>query len=307
MKKIAFIFPGQGAQVMGMGQEIIEHDEDSRSIFDRANNILDFDLQEICFSNNDKLHTTAYTQPALLTVSIAILKTIEKLNIKPDYVAGLSLGEYTALVANGAMNFEDAVMLVRKRGILMEEASNNNNGSMAAVMGSDEATINKVLRQVEGVVEIANYNSHKQIVIAGESDALKEACIKLEELNIRVIPINVSGAFHTDLMMDAANKLEAYSKKINYNDFHIPYVTNVTGEIAINKDEISDLLVKQVTSSVKWVQCISTMIDQGVETFVEIGPSNVLAGLMKKIDRSKKVFSVSDLKSLNMLKEYRGF
>lgn len=306
MNKIAFIFPGQGAQYIGMGKEIIENNVQSKAIFDIAKEALDFDLEDVCFNSEEKLNITEYTQPAILTISIAILQAVEALGIFPDYVGGLSLGEYTALVANRSIDFRDAVLLVRKRGQYMEEAALNTKGTMAVVIGSDINLIKEICNQTEGIVDIANYNSNTQSVIAGEAFAVERASKILLEKNFRVIPLKVSGAFHSPLMNDAANKLEIALDKTKIKSFTIPYVTNVTGEIIKTNDPVKDLLVKQVKKPVKWESCIYSLIEEGVDTFIEIGPGKTLTGLIKKIDRSKKAFNVEDIKSLNHLKNTLG-
>lgn len=303
MGKIAFVFPGQGAQYVGMGKEIIEYYPESKAVFEEAKKVLDFDLEELCFSENDKIHITEYTQPALLAVSIAILKAVEGLGIKPSYVAGLSLGEYSALVANGALNYIDAVELVRKRGQFMEEAAKTTRGSMAAVLGSDAATIEAVCKEVGGVVGIANYNSPSQIVIAGELDSLALAKEKLSGMNIKVIDLSVSGAFHSPLMEAAGNRLEKVLDQIEVHSFDVPYATNVTGKIVESPEDVKSLLVKQVVASVRWEECVKTLISEGVDTFVEIGPGKTLTGLIKKIDRSVKAVNVEDIQTLNKLKD----
>ncbi|PKM51118.1 MAG: [acyl-carrier-protein] S-malonyltransferase [Firmicutes bacterium HGW-Firmicutes-7] len=303
MNKIAFIFPGQGAQYVGMGKEIVNSNKESKEVFDYANNILDFDLEEICFSEQEKIHNTEYTQPALLATSIAILKAVEAFGIKPDYVAGLSLGEYSALVANGCIDFEDAVYLVRKRGQFMEEAARKTQGTMAAVIGADKATIEEECKKAKGIVSVANYNSPAQIVIAGEVQAVSEVSAKLIEKGIRVIPLKVSGAFHSQLMKEAANKLEDVLNDIDIKPFNTPYATNVSGEIMYTCEGVKDLLIEQVMSSVKWEDCINSLIAQGVDTFVEIGPGKTLSGLVKKIDRSKKVLNIEDISSLQKSRE----
>jgi [acyl-carrier-protein] S-malonyltransferase len=304
MKKLAFVFPGQGAQYIGMGKEFIEKDLESKQIFEKANNLLDFNLNEICFTENEKIHITAYTQPALLTVCIAILEAVKKTGVKASCVAGLSLGEYTALVANGALDFETAIDLVRKRGIYMEEAAINTKGTMAAVIGSNKEIIKNICDETEGYVDIANYNSPKQIVISGEIDAVNRVMNKLNELKIKVIPLKVSGAFHSNLMEEAAEKLEKYLSEVAFNDFTIPYYSNVTGQKVTDKTNIKTLLTRQVQESVRWEDNVKAMIEDGVDTFVEIGPSKTLAGLIKKIDRSKKVINIEDYEGLNHLKMY---
>lgn len=302
MSKIAFVFPGQGAQCVGMGKEIIENFEVSRSIYNKAKDVLDFDLDEICFTEQEKINITEYTQPALLTISVAILKAVEEMGIKPDFVAGLSLGEYTALVANGAMDFQTAVKVVRKRGKFMEEAAAKTKGTMAAIMGSDQATIENICKSIDGIVSIANYNSPSQIVIAGEIPAVEEAGKKLAEQGAKVIPLKVSGAFHSLLMEEASQRLEHVLEEVVLNPFEIAYTTNVTGGLISTVNDIKALLVQQVKDSVRWEACIRTLITEGVDTFVEIGPGKTLSGLIKKIDRSIRIYNVEDINSLNKLK-----
>lgn len=304
MSKVAFIFPGQGAQCAFMGKEIVDNFKESKKVFDQANDVLDFDLYDLCFSENDMINDTAYTQPALLAVSIAILKVVESLGLKADYTAGLSLGEYSALVASGVIDFEEAIRIVRKRGQFMQAAAKITSGGMAAILGSNKEAILEVLNQVDGYVAIANYNSPKQIVIAGEKEAVLATYPLFEAAKIKAIPLNVSGAFHCDLMAGAADELAEVLETANYNEANIPYLTNVTGKVVEDIESVKDLLVTQVKSSVLWEECVKTMIDEGVETFIEIGPGKTLAGLLKKIDRKKKVINVSDLASLEKLKLY---
>lgn len=302
MNKIAFIFPGQGAQYIGMGKEIIDNIKVSKEIFEIADNALDFDLDEICNTEQELINNTAYTQPALLAISIAILKAVEEIGVKPDFVAGLSLGEYTALVANGALDFQEAVQLVRKRGMYMEEAAQATKGSMAAIMGGTREQIETICNEVNGIVSIANYNSPSQIVIAGETDAVEEAGQRLQNESLRVIPLKVSGAFHSELMDSAAQKLKKDIDTISFSDFSIPYTANINAEIITDKNIIGRLLVEQVKGSVRWEDCVNILIKQGVETFVEIGPGKTLSGLIKKIDRKKKVINIETLEDLNKLK-----
>lgn len=301
MGKIAFIFPGQGAQVVGMGKDIYEQYEISQSVFDTADDILSFKVSDICFTENELIHRTDYTQAALLTTSIALLRAIESKGIKADYTAGLSLGEYSALVANKSLSFEDAVTLVRKRGMYMEEAAQASVGTMAAIVGSDESTIREVLASVEGYADIANFNNAKQIVISGEKAAILKAVEVFTEKGIRAIPLQVSGAFHSNLMASAAKKLGEALKDLEINEATIPHFSNVTGQIVTDKSEVKTLLEKQVVSSVRWEENVKNMMDLGVDLFVEIGPGQTLKGIIKKIDRKVKVVNVSDSESLNQL------
>lgn len=303
MNKTAFVFPGQGAQYLGMGGDIIQNYPNSKRLFAEANEALDFDLIDLCNNDGININNTAYTQPALLAVSICILEAVRELNIKPDYVAGLSLGEYTALVANNSIRYIDAIKLVRKRGIFMEEAAEKTKGGMAAIIGSNISTIEKVCKEVDGILEIANYNSSKQIVIAGEIKALTEGMNIITEMGIKVIPLKVSGAFHSSLMKEASMKLASEIDNVKINKPEVPYVTNVTAEIINDSDRIKELLVKQVMSSVRWEESITRLIEKGVDTFIEIGPSKTLSGLIKKIDRTKKVINVENIETLNKLKD----
>ena len=304
MGKIAFVFPGQGAQVVGMGKSITDNYPESMEIIDRADAVLDFDLKALCFEENNEINITEFTQPALLAVSVAILKAVETLGLKADYVAGLSLGEYTALVANGALDFEEAVDLVRKRGQFMEAAAKKTKGSMSAIMGSSREANVEACRQAGGAVSVANYNSPAQIVIAGEVEALKRAGEILAGQGAKVIPLTVSGAFHSALMANAAQNLKTVLADKTIHPFTVPYVTNVTGGLVTEGSGIKDLLVEQVQGSVYWEDCVRTLIEQGVDTFVEIGPGKTLAGLIKKIDRSKKVINVDNMEGILALKAF---
>lgn len=299
MSKIGFIFPGQGAQVLDMGKDIIEKHRGAKEVFDKANALLDFDLYELCFTENDLLNDTAYTQPALLTVSMALYEGLKEAGIKADYVAGLSLGEYSALVASNVFSLEDGVRLVRERGKLMQEAAHKTQGGMAAIIGSSKDEIEAILDKVEGYVTIANYNSPKQIVVAGSLEALEEAYPLFETAKIKAIPLVVSGAFHSELMAYAAEGLAHVLEPIKQNKAETPYFTNVTGDLVVDEEKIKDLLVRQVKASVKWEDCVTNMIKAGVDTFVEIGPGKTLAGLIKKIDRKVTVLNVSDAESLS--------
>ncbi|PKM57604.1 MAG: [acyl-carrier-protein] S-malonyltransferase [Firmicutes bacterium HGW-Firmicutes-3] len=304
MGKIAFIFPGQGAQHVGMGQEIISNYVESKKVFDQANDLLDFDLYELCNTENTQINDTAYTQVALLSVSIATLKVIEYMGVKADYLAGLSLGEYSALVASGLLSFDEAIDIVRKRGQYMQESALETDGGMAAIIGSNQEAILEVFNQVEGYLTIANYNSSKQIVIAGERDALNKSYPIFEAAKIKVIPLNVSGAFHSELMAGAAEKLRPKLESVTFNEYKTPYLSNVTGKVVTDTSHIKNLLITQVKSPVLWENNILEMIELGVDTFIEIGPGNTLAGLIKKIDRKKKVISVNGIDGLEELKTF---
>ena len=295
----AFIFPGQGAQVVGMGKDFYEKYEESREIFDKASELLGFDMKELCFENEKDINITEYTQPALLTVSVAILRVLEQKGIRPDVCAGLSLGEYCAMVASEVMSFEDAIKTVRQRGILMQEAVPLGVGAMCAVLGLDGETVNKVCQGVDDVY-VANYNCPGQIVISGKAEAVEQAAGLLKEAGAkRCMMLNVSGPFHSPLLREAGDKLAEVLKDVKLNDgFTIPYVTNVTAEYVNTTEEIRELLRKQVSSSVMWQQSVENMIAKGVDTFVEIGPGKTLAGFMKRINKEVRMVNIGSVEDL---------
>lgn len=305
--RIAFIFSGQGSQYVGMGKELYDNYPVCRDVFDRANEILQFDIKNMIFNGNrGDLDITENTQPAILTTSIAILRILSEKGIHPEMVAGLSLGEYSALVASDSIDFESALKLVRKRGQLMQEAVPSGLGAMAAVIGLNEDIIKSNLESIsnKGIVEIANYNTPNQIVIGGEKEAVELAEIYLKEAGARrVIPLKVSGPFHTSMLDEASKKLALHLNGTIFNEPKVKVITNVTGDFIKNKDEIKSLLEKQVKLSVKWSNTIEKMIDEGIDTFIEIGPSKTLSSFVKEISRGKKakvnIFNVEDLSSLN--------
>lgn len=292
MSKIAFTFPGQGAQVIGMGKDFYENHEGSKEIFERASEITGINIPKLCFEENDNLNITEYTQVAILTTSIAILEAFKDYNIKPSACAGLSLGEYSALVASGILDFSEACHIVRQRGILMQEAVPTGIGAMAAVLALEASKIEEICEKIEGV-EIANYNCPGQIVISGEKKAVEEAGkLFLETGAKRVIMLNVSGPFHSSMLKEAGTKLGKLLEPILLHKPHTPYVTNVTGEYVKETGQIKELLERQVYSSVRWQQGIETMIAEGVDTFIEIGPGKTLSAFVKKIDSTKKIVNI---------------
>ena len=304
MSKIAFIFPGQGAQKAGMGKDFYEETSTGREVFDRASELLGFSMPELCFTENDRLDITEYTQAAMVTTSIAMMKVLmEETGIRPDVAAGLSLGEYCALYAAGVMSADDAITTVRQRGILMQEAVPVGVGAMAAVLAMAAEKIEEVLKDIPDVW-IANYNCPGQIVISGKKEAVELACEKLKEAGAkRTVMLNVSGPFHSGMLAEAGEKLGEFLENVEISDPQIPYVANVTASYVTDKDEVKSLLARQVSSSVRWEQSVRAMLADGVDTFVEIGPGKTLAGFMRKITRDAKVVNIETLQDVRALKE----
>jgi len=301
--KIACIFPGQGAQYVGMGKEVANNFKEAMDIFDKASDILGIDMKRLCFEGDEEeLKKTENTQPSILTTSVALLEILKLKGVEPAMVAGLSLGEYSALVASKAISFEDAVAVVKKRGKFMQEAVPEGVGSMAAVMGVDRTEINDCLRMASGygVVETANYNCPRQVVISGHTRAVEIACSLLKERGAKKVKIlPVSAPFHSSLLKSAGEKLSEELDKIRFNDMDIPVISNVNAQIIKDKYEIKKLLVEQVSSSVLWEDSVRNMIEQGVDTFIEVGPGKSLSAFVKKIDKNVSVYNVEDLESLN--------
>lgn len=303
MRKIAFIFPGQGSQQVGMGQAMANTYKRSRRIFEEATEVLQFDLPSLCFNGpEEQLVLTMNTQPAILTTSVACLRVFEEAGIKPDYVAGHSLGEYSALVAAGSITFSDAVVTVHKRGLFMEEAVPAGVGSMAAVLNLDRDMLIQVCNEVSCpnyVVEPANFNCPGQLVISGHKEAVEEASTKAREAGARkVIPLPVSGPFHSSLMKSAADRLKEALHGIVIQDAGIPVVANVSAKPIHHSEDILRALVDQVYSPVLWEDTVCYLIEQGVDTFIEIGNGDVLSRLVKKTERSINTFSIQDPHSL---------
>lgn len=303
MGKIAFMFPGQGAQYIGMAKDFYENENCSREVFEKASKATDLDIKSLCFDENDNINKTEYTQIAMLTAEVAILRAVEQSGIKADYAAGLSLGEYAAVVASGIMKEEDAFFAVRKRGIFMQEAVPVG-GAMAAVLGLPSDKIEEICRQTEGNVSIANYNCPGQIVITGEESAVQHASEELKEAGAkRVIPLNVSGPFHSKLLSSVENQLHEVLKGIELQYEKIPYVANLTGDFVYAKEEVKPLLEKQVSSPVKWQQSVERLIEEGVTTFIEIGPGKTLNGFMKKINKDVTAISIEHYEDLKKCQE----
>lgn len=303
MSKIAFIFPGQGAQACGMGQDFYEQTETGKRIFDKATELMGFSMPQLCFEENDRLDITEYTQAAMVTASIAMMRVLEENGIKPDVAAGLSLGEYCALAAAGVMSDEDAIRTVRQRGILMQEAVPVGEGAMAAILALDASAIEEVTGAMEGVW-IANYNCPGQIVISGEKAAVEDACEKLKAAGAkRAVMLNVSGPFHSGMLTAAGEKLGQVLSQVELHEPQIPYVANVTAQYVKSAAEVKELLTRQVSSSVRWQQSVEAMIADGVDTFIEIGPGKTLAGFMRKISRDVKTLNVEKLEDISKVAE----
>ncbi|MCL1991135.1 MAG: ACP S-malonyltransferase [Defluviitaleaceae bacterium] len=304
MPKIAFLFPGQGAQAVGMGKEIYAHFNVAQTFFDAADQALDFDLNELVFNGPiETLSETAYTQPALVAVEVMLLKVLEEKGIKPDVLCGLSLGEYSALVAGGALDGIDAVKLVRARGQIMEAALPAGTTSMAAVLGMEVDTLQALLDLADGVVEIANYNTAKQLVIGGEKSAVLDATRLIKDAGIRkVIPLKTSGAFHTSLLKEAGQQLKTVLEKVEFKELVTPVVFNATA--AYQDRPLVELMTAQISSPVLFEMSVKKMLADGVDTFIEVGPGAVLSGFLKRIDRQATVHHIHDLQSLEaVLKE----
>ncbi|MEM5028456.1 ACP S-malonyltransferase [Priestia sp. WB3] len=303
MTKIAFLFPGQGSQKIGMGKDLFDQEAVSKAVFEEADKTLGFDLSSMIFEGEaEELTLTYNAQPALLTTSIAILKKFEESGIKADYAAGHSLGEYTALVAAGALSFQDAVYAVRKRGELMNEAVPAGEGAMAAILGLDQTALLEVTKEVTEsghLVELANLNCPGQIVISGTAKGVELASEKAKEKGAkRAIALEVSGPFHSALMKPAAEKFTDVLSKLDISDAKTPVISNVTADIVTSRDAIETKLIEQLYSPVRFEESIERLIDLGVTTFIEIGPGKVLSGLVKKVNRRLTTISVSDQETI---------
>ncbi|MDE5934083.1 MAG: ACP S-malonyltransferase [Lachnospiraceae bacterium] len=301
MGKTAFMFPGQGAQYVGMGKDFYEQIPVCKEMFKLAGEASGLDVEALCFEENEQINITEYTQIAMLAAEVAMLKAIEEKGIRPDVTAGLSLGEYGALVASGVMTPEDVFKIVRKRGIYMQEAVPDG-GAMAAILGLDTKIIEKICEETPGMVSVANYNCPGQIVITGENGAIQEAIAKLTEAGAkRCVPLKVSGPFHSKMLISAGEKLAKELETVTVHEIQVPYIANVTADYVTRTEDVKPLLEKQVSSSVKWQQTIEKMLADGVDTFIEIGPGKTLSGFMRKINRDVKVLNVEKVEDLAKL------
>ena len=286
MSKVAFVFPGQGAPYVGMGKDFYEQIPVSRKVYTIASEVTGLNLPGLCFKENEQIDITEYTQIAMLATEAAMLAALQEKGVKADVAAGLSLGEYGAILTAGAMSLEDVFRVVRQRGILMQKAVPTG-GAMCAVLGMDGEKIAKICEETEGIVSVANYNCPGQIVITGEEGAVAAAAEKLKEAGARrCIPLKVSGPFHSEMLKGAGEKLAGVLVDVELKEFSMPYVTNVTADYVTDISEIKELLGRQVYSSVRWQQSVERMIADGVDTFIEIGPGRTLTGFLKKINKN---------------------
>ncbi len=310
MSKVAFVFPGQGAQYVGMGRDIVENYTKADKIFQSASNILDYDMKKMCFEGpEEELKKTENTQPAILTTCIAIAQVLIEEGIKPGVSAGLSLGEYASLVIAGVMDFEDAVLLVKKRGKYMQEAVPLGLGTMAAILGLERSILeNDVLEKAQkfGIVGAANFNSPGQIVISGEVNAVAKACEIAKEMGaVKAVPLAVSAPFHCSMLIPAGEKLAMELGNISFNEFKIPVISNTTADYYPGKEAVKELLTRQVSNSILWEDTVVRMIKDGVDTFIEVGPGNTLSKFIKRIARNLKtkvfIYNIEDSESLKKI------
>ncbi len=305
MGKTMIMFPGQGSQYVGMGKDFYENVEASKKVYETAEAVTGMDVKKLCFEENEQLNITEYTQIAMLATEAAIYAAVADKGVQADVFGGLSLGEYGALIASQVMSMEDAFRVVKYRGKYMQDAYPIG-GAMSAVLGLDSETIAKVCEETEGIVSIANYNCPGQIVISGEKDAVEKASLRLKEAGARrVIPLKVSGPFHSALLEDAGKKLKEVLNSADIQSPKTPYFSNVTGGYVkeASKETIVDLLERQVSSSVRWQQAVEQALQDGVTRFIEVGPGHTLSGFMKKINKDKEiqVINIEKLEDLDQV------
>lgn len=303
MTKTAFLFSGQGAQQLGMARDLYDQHESVKTTFDEASKALGYDLRALIDHDEEKLNETKYTQPAILTTSVAIMRLLNENGIKPDVVAGLSLGEYSALVASGIIDFQEAVKLVAKRGQYMTEAAPTGSGKMVAVMNTEPALIEEICQKASerGIVSPANYNTPAQIVIGGEVLAVDYAVELLKEAGVRkLIELKVSGPFHTAILKPASEKLALELDKINFKSFELALISNTSAKV-MQEDEVKALLTRQVMEPVRFYESVETMQKLGVTRFIEVGPGKVLSGFIKKIDKNAEFTNVCDVATFEAL------
>lgn len=303
MSKIAFVFPGQGAQYTGMGKDFYENFDRAKEVFAIANKVSGMSMEELIFQENEKLHITKYTQVAMLAVELAILRVLQEKGIRSEVNAGLSLGEYGALAASGVLSVHDALELVVRRGTFMQDAVPVG-GAMTAVMGLSNDVIEKICKETKGIVSVANYNCPGQTVITGEETAVKEAAEAMKAAGAkRCMPLKVSGPFHSKMLTAAGEKLAQELEKVEIGDISVPYITNVTADYVKDKNQVKELLKQQISSSVRWQQSVERMVKDGVDVFVEIGPKKTLTGFLRKIAPEAKGCNIETVADLEKLAE----
>lgn len=303
MSKIAFVYPGQGTQYIGMGKELYENNERARLLFDKIFSSLDIDLKKVMFEGPEEtLKSTEYTQPAIVGLSLVLTELLKERGIRPNYVAGHSVGEFAAFGGAEYLSLEEAVKLVAKRGEIMKKVAAKVDGTMAAILGLDSGKIQEVLRNISGVAEAVNFNEPNQTVIAGTREAIEAACVALKEAGAkRAMPLAVSGPFHSSLMKEAGEELKKYADKLNFNIGEIKIIANTTAAFLNSNEETKDEIYRQSFGPVKWIDTINKLKAEGVTKIYEVGPGKVLAGLIKKIDKDIEVINIDSLESLKTL------